>query len=251
MAKIIVVGGAGHVGSRVVEKLAAHGHEAVAASRRTGVDAFTGEGLAEALQGADVVVDVMQAPSYVPDEVRDFFTTSSANLVAAEKAAGVRHHVALTIVGTDRPQGIGYFHGKAEQERVVRESGVPFSLVHATQFFEFTPAIIGTATQGDTVRVSSASIQPIAADDVATAVARFAVGEPVGDVEVAGPEVLTIGDLVRRTLAAQGVEREVVTADDAPYFGAAIEERTLCAVDGAELFETRLDDWLSVVAAGV
>lgn len=249
MARIIVVGGTGHVGSRVVEKLTAHGHDAVAASRRTGVDAYTGAGLAEALRGADVVVDTTQAPSYVPDEVRDYFATSTANLVAAEKAAGVRHHVALTIVGTDRPQGIGYFHGKAEQERVVRESGVPYSLVHATQFFEFTPAIIGTAAHGDTVRVSSASIQPIAAEDVATAVARIAVGDPVGDVEIAGPEVLAIGDLVRRALAAQGDGREVVTADDAPYFGAVIEERTLVAVDGAQIFETRLEDWLAAQAA--
>ncbi len=251
MTRIIVVGGAGRVGSHVVEKVTAHGHEAVAASRRSGVDAFTGEGLVAVLQGADVVVDVTQAPSFVPDEAREFFTTSTKNLVAAEKAAGVRHHVALTIAGTDRPQDISYFHAKAAQERVVRDSGVPYSLVHATQFFEFTPAIIDTATQGDTVRVSSASIQPIAADDVATGVARVAVGDPVGDVEIAGPEVLTIGDLVRRTLAAQGVERQVVMADDAPYFGAAIEERTLLPVDGARVFDTRLDDWLATVVAGV
>jgi len=250
MAQIIVVGGSGRVGSRVVEKLGAHGHHAVAVSRRSGVDAYAGEGIVEALRGADVVVDVTQAPSYVPDEAREFFTTLTRNLVEAERSAGVRHHVGLTIVGTDRPQDIGYFHAKAAQEQVVRASGVPYSLVHATQFLEFTPAIIGTSTQDGTVRVPSASIQPIAAEDVATAVARTAAGEPVGDVEIAGPEVLSFGDLVRRTLAAQGVAHEVVTAADAPYFGARIEEQTLLARDGAQTFPTTLDDWLATLTVG-
>ncbi|MDF2559205.1 MAG: LysR family transcriptional regulator [Microbacterium sp.] len=234
------------MGSRVVAKLNEHGHDAVAASRRTGVDTVTGEGLAEVLKGADVVVDTTQAPSYAPDVVMDFFTTSTKNQLAAEKDAGVKHHVALTVVGTDRPQGISYFHGKAAQERLIAESGVPYTLVHAAQFFEFAPAIVFTSTQGDEVRVADASIQPIAAEDVATAVGRAAAGEPVnGPIEVAGPEVFSIEEFIRRTFAASGDQRPVSASAEAPYFGAVIEEKTLLPLEGAQLASTTLDEWLA------
>lgn len=249
MAKIVVIGGTGHVGSRVVEKLIAHGHDAVAASRKTGVDTMTGEGLQQVLEGADVVVDTTQAPSYAPDVVRDFFTTSTANQLAAEKKAGVKHHVALTVVGTDRPQDISYFHGKAAQEKLIAESGVPYTLVHATQFFEFAPAIVFTSTQGDEVRVADALIQPVALEEVATAVGRAAAGEAVnGSIEVAGPETFPIEEFIRRTFAASGDERPVTASADAPYFGAKIEQSTLLPVEGAQLGATTLDEWLAANA---
>jgi uncharacterized protein YbjT (DUF2867 family) len=246
MTRIIVVGGAGHFGSRIVEKLNAHGHDAIAASRRTGVNSVTGEGLAEALDGAQVVVDVTQSPSFAPKDLLEFFTTSTANLLAAEKAAGVAHHVVLTVVGTDRPQGIAYFNAKAAGEKLVRESEVPYSLVHATQVFEFINSIVATSTDGDAVRVSNALIQPIATEEVASVVGRTAVGQPInGDIEIAGPEQFGIDDLVRRAFAFRGDPRKVVTDPDAPYFGARLEERTLLPVDGVQLGETRLEDWLS------
>lgn len=246
MAKIVVIGGTGHVGSRVVDKLIAHGHNAVAASRKTGVDTMTGAGLAEVLKGADVVVDTTQAPSYAPDVVMDFFTTSTKHQLAAEKEAGVKHHVALTVVGTDRPQDISYFHGKAAQEKLIAESGVPYTLVHATQFFEFAPAIVFTSTQGDEVRVADALIQPVAAEDVATAVGRAAAGAPVnGPIEVAGPETFSIEEFITRTFAATDDQRAVSTSPDAPYFGAKIERSTLLPVEGAQLASMTLDEWLA------
>lgn len=245
MAKIVVIGGTGHVGSRVVSKLIEHGHDAVAASRKTGVDTMTGQGLAEALAGADVVVDTTQAPSYAPDVVLDFFTTSTRNQLAAEKDAGVKHHVALTVVGTDRPQDISYFHGKAAQEKLIQESGVPYTLVHATQFFEFAPAIVFTSTHDDSISVADALIQPIAAEDVATAIGRAAAAEPVnGSIEVAGPETFLIEDFIRRTLEASGDQRPVVSSSEATYFGASIEERTLLPLDGAQTSTTTLIEWL-------
>lgn len=246
MARIVVIGGTGHVGSRVVEKLIEHGHEAVAASRKTGVDTVTGEGLSQALEGADVVIDTTQAPSYAPDVVRDFFTTSTRNQLAAEKEAGVKHHVALTVVGTNRPQDISYFHGKAAQEKLIEDSGVPYTLVHATQFFEFAPAIVFTSTRGEEIRVADALIQPIAAEDVAIAVGRAAVGEPVnGSIEVAGPESFSIEEFIRRTFAATGDQRPVGSTPDAEYFGAKIEKSTLLPVEGAQLSPTTLDEWLA------
>ena len=244
MARVIVIGGTGLIGSKVVAKLAAHGHEAVAASPNTGVNTITGEGVAEVLAGADVVVDVSNSPSFAPDDVMSFFTTSTTNLLEAERAAGVTHHVALTIVGTDRPQHIPYFAAKAAQEKLVRESGVPFSLVHATQFFEFVGSIADISTDGGTVRLPGALIQPIAADDVAAAVARAAAGSPVGDIEVAGPEAFGLDEFVRRGLTFRGDSRTVVRDDDAPYYGAKIDERTLLPVEGAEIFATHLEDWL-------
>ncbi|MFH8251565.1 SDR family oxidoreductase [Microbacterium sp. B2969] len=245
MAKIVVIGGTGLIGSKVVAKLTAHGHEAIAASPNTGVNSITGEGLAEAVEGAQVVVDVSNSPSFEESAVLDFFTTSTNNLIAAEKAAGVGHHVALTIVGTNRPQSIPYFRAKIAQEKLIRESGVPFSLVHATQFFEFVGSIADISTDGDTVRLPGALVQPIAAEDVATAVARTAAGEPVnGDREIAGPEQFGMDEWARRALTFRGDSRTVVRDDSAPYYGARIEERTLLPVDGAWIFDTSLEEWL-------
>lgn len=178
MAKIVVIGGTGLIGSKVVAKLTEHGHEAVAASPNTGVNSLTGEGLAEALTGADVVVDVSNSPSFAPDDVLEFFTTSTRNLLRAEAETGVKHHVALTIVGTDRPQAIPYFAAKVAQEKLIRESGIAYSLVHATQFFEFIGSIADISTEGTEVRLPGALVQPIAAEDVATAVARTAMRRP-------------------------------------------------------------------------
>jgi uncharacterized protein YbjT (DUF2867 family) len=244
MAKIVVIGGTGLIGSKVVAKLTEHGHEAVAASPNTGVNTLTGEGLAEVLTGASTVVDVSNSPSFAPDDVLEFFTTSTRNLLDAEATAGVTHHVALTIVGTNRPQNIAYFAAKVAQEKLIRESGIAYSLVHATQFFEFVGSIADISTEGDTVRLPGALIQPIAAEDVATAVARAAAGTPLGDVEIAGPEAFGMDEFVRRGLTFREDPRTVVRDDDATYYGAKIEERTLVPVDGAEIFETRLEEWL-------
>jgi len=244
MARIIVIGGTGLIGSKVVEKLAEHGHAAVAASPRTGVDTFTGEGLRDALAGADTVVDVSNSPSFAPADVMEFFTTSTRHLLEAEADAGVGHHVALTIVGTDRPQDIAYFAAKSAQEALIRASGIGFSLVHATQFFEFAGAIADIATEGDTVTLPGALVQPIAAEDVATAVARAAAGAPSGDREIAGPEAFGMDEFARRTLAFRGDHRTVRRDDSAPYYGAQIAERTLVPVTGAEIFTTTLEEWL-------
>lgn len=246
MAKIVVIGGTGLIGSKVVAKLTEHGHEAVAASPNTGVNSLTGEGLAEALVGADVVVDVSNSPSFAPDDVLEFFTTSTRNLLAAEAEAGVTHHVALTIVGTDRPQNIPYFAAKVAQEKLIRVSGIAYSLVHATQFFEFVGSIADISTEGDTVTLPGALIQPIAAEDVATAVARAAAGAPTGDIEIAGPEAFGMDEFARRALAFRGDPRTVVRDDSAPYYGAQIEERTLIPLDGARIFTTTLEEWLPV-----
>jgi len=245
MAKIVVIGGSGLIGSKVVEKLTEHGHEALAASPNSGVDTLTGEGLADALEGAQVVVDVSNSPSFAPDDVVAFFTTSTTNLVAAERAAGVGHHVALTVVGTDRPNDIAYFAAKAAQERLIRESGVPYSLVHATQFFEFISGIAAVSGKDEAIHLPGNLVQPIAAEDVATAVARTAAGAPLAaDVEIAGPEVMGLDELVRRGLAFRGDPREVVTDPEAPYFGARMEERTLMPVAGVQVFATTLAEWL-------
>lgn len=244
MAKIVVIGGTGLIGSKVVAKLEDHGHEAVAAAPNTGVNSLTGEGLADTLVGATTVVDVSNSPSFAPDDVMHFFTTSTGNLLEAEAKAGVEHHVALTIVGTDRPQNIPYFAAKVAQEKLIRESGTGYSLVHATQFFEFVGSIADISTDGGTVRLPGALIQPIAAEDVATAVARTAAGEPAGDFEIAGPEAFGMDEFARRALAFRNDSRTVVRDDTAPYYGAVIEDRTLVPVEGAQIFETRLEDWL-------
>jgi uncharacterized protein YbjT (DUF2867 family) len=244
--KLVVIGGSGLIGSKLVTKLRDHGHDAVAASPNSGVNTLTGEGLAEALQGADVVVDVSNAPSFEDAAVLEFFETSTRNLLDAEANAGVGHHVALSVVGTDRLAESGYIRAKLAQEKLIEGSSIPYSIVHATQFFEFAGRIADEATIGDTVRLPPVLIQPIAADDVATAVGRVAEGKPInGIVEIGGPEPLRFDDFVRRGLSARHDPRQVIADPGARYFGAILDERTLVPGAGARLAETSFDDWLS------
>lgn len=244
--KIVVIGGTGLIGSKLVARLGQDGHEAVPASPSTGVNTLTGDGLADVLNRADVVVDVTNPPSFEADAVLDFFETSSRNLLAAETDAGVGHHVALSVVGTQRLSDSGYFRGKTAQERLIRESTVPYSIVHATQFFEFIQSIADAATAGDVVRLAPVMIQPVAADDVAGALGRTAVGAALnGIVEVAGPERFRLDELIRINLAARNDPREVISDMNATYFGARLSERTLVPDDGAILGETRFEDWLN------
>ncbi|HET6733326.1 SDR family oxidoreductase [Mycobacterium sp.] len=243
--KVVVIGGTGLIGSKVVDKLTEHGHEAIAAAPNTGVNTLTGEGLAEALTGAQVVVDVSNSPSFEDGPAWDFFTTATGNLLSVGETTGVSHYVALSVVGTDRLEDSGYFRAKAAQERLITESAMPFSIVRATQFFEFVGRIADSATDGDTVRISSALNQPMAADDVATAVARIAVGQPVGGtLEVAGPNRYPLDELVRARLRAQGDTRRVVTDTQARYFGVVLDDHTLVPGPDAIVYPTRFEDWL-------
>ncbi|MFF3374099.1 SDR family oxidoreductase [Streptomyces sp. NPDC002680] len=244
--KVVVIGGTGLIGSKLVGKLNAHGHEAIAAAPNTGVNTLTGEGLAEVLEGASVVVDVSNSPSFADDAVMEFFRTSTTNLLKAETEAGVTHHVALSVVGTERLQESGYFRAKQVQEELIKESGIPYSIVHATQFFEFMKGIADMSTEGDTVRLAPVKIQPISSDDVAAAVGRTAIGAPLnGLVEVAGPDVFQLDELIRKGLAAKGDPRKVVTDPHAPYSGAEVQEGTLVPGPGAQIAETRFTDWLA------
>ncbi|TDE37609.1 SDR family oxidoreductase [Nonomuraea mesophila] len=244
--KIVVIGGTGLIGSKLVTKLREQGHEAVAASPRTGVDTLTGEGLAEALEGAQVVVDVSNSPSFEPAAVLNFFETSTRNLLAVEASAGVGHHVALSIVGTERMPENGYFRAKISQEELIEKSGVPFSLVHATQFHEFVRGIADEATDGGEVRIAPVRFQPIAGDDVAAALARVSTGPPLnGKIEVAGPEQFRMDEFFRQALASWGDRREVVTDPHGRYFGSELDERSLVPLDGATLGTIRYDDWAS------
>jgi uncharacterized protein YbjT (DUF2867 family) len=243
--KIVVIGGTGLIGSKLVARLDEHGQDAVPASPNSGVNTVTGEGLAEILVGASAVVDVSNAPDWEDDAVMHFFQTSSRNLLAAEAAAGVRHHVALSVVGTDRLSESGYFRAKSAQEKLIQDSSIPYTIVHATQFFEFMMGIADAATDGNAVRLPPALIQPMAADDVATAVARVAVGAPLnGTVEIAGPDQFRLDELIREVLKARTDPREVVTDPHAQYFGIAPGERTLLPADNARLGATRFADWL-------
>lgn len=243
--KLVVIGGTGLIGSKLVAKLQEHGHEAVPAAPNTGVNTLTGEGLAEVLQGAAVVIDVSNSPSFDDGPVMEFFTTSTGNLIQYEKAAGVQHHVALSVVGTERLSESGYFRAKQVQEKLIRESGLPYSIVHSTQFFEFVKSIAQTATVGNTVRLAPVLIQPIAAEDVAKAVGKVAVGAPVnGIVEIAGPEQFRLDELIRETLKARQDPREVLTDRGARYSGALLGERTLVPGDGARLGEIHFQEWL-------
>ncbi|MBQ0997775.1 SDR family oxidoreductase [Streptomyces sp. RK62] len=242
--KVVVIGGTGLIGSKVVAALTEHGHEAVAASPSTGVDTLTGEGLAEALAGASVVVDVTNSPSFADDAVLDFFRRSTEQQLKAESEAGVAHHVALSVVGTDRLQAIGYFRAKQTQEDMIRESGVPFSIVRATQFFEFAQGLADSATQDGTVVAAPIKMQPIFSGDVAAAVARTAVGAPVnGIVEVAGPDTFAFEDFLRKGLAVQGDPRPVVTDPQGLYWGAALQESDLLAGPDASIGATSLAEW--------
>ena len=243
--KIVIIGGTGLIGSKVVRKLREQGNDAVPASPDTGVNTLTGDGLAEVLKGAAVVVDVSNSPSFEDAAVLDFFQTSTANLLKTEAAAGVRHHVALSVVGTDRLSESGYMRAKIAQEKLIEGSSIPYSIVHATQFFEFIKSIADAATQGDTVRLAPVLIQPMAAEDVATAVAGVAVGAPLNDiVEVAGPEQFRLDEIVRRYLTARDDPRSVIADPHARYYGAELGERTLVP-DNATIGETRFEDWLS------
>ena len=243
--KIVIIGGTGLIGSKLVARLHELGHDVVPASPASGVNTLTGEGLADVLAGAAVVVDVSNSPSFEDAAVLHFFRRSTANLLAAEAAAGVGHHIALSVVGTDRLAESGYFRAKIVQEQLIERSPIPYSIVHATQFFEFVEAIADGATEGSTVRLAPVLIQPIAADDVARALASVSVGPPVnGIVEVAGPEQFRLDDLVRRKLSGRGDPREIVPDSRARYFGAALSDRTLLPGEDAALGEIRFADWL-------
>jgi uncharacterized protein YbjT (DUF2867 family) len=243
--KIVVIGGTGLIGSKLVTKLARRGHEALAASPNSGVNSITGEGLAEALAGASVVVDVSNSPSWDDAAVLEFFETSTRNLLRAEAAAGVTHHVALSVVGTERMTASGYFRAKLAQETLITASGMPYTIVRATQFFEFIDSIADTATVGDDVRVPPALIQPMAADDVAGAVCAAAESAPVnGILEVGGPEEIEFGDLIRTRLESRHDGRRVVVDPAALYYGwVPLQERTLLPASGAVLGSTRFQDW--------
>ena len=249
--KIVIIGGSGLIGSKVVSKLRDQGNEAIPASPNTGVNTLTGEGLAEVLKGADVVVDVSNSPSFEDSAVLNFFTRSTTNLLAAESAAGVRHHVALSVVGTDRLSESGYMRAKIAQEKLIAESPIPYSIVHATQFFEFLKGIADAATAGDAVRLAPVLIQPMAAEDVATEVTNVAVGAPLnGIVEIGGPEQFRLDEIVGRYLAAREDPRSVIADPKAPYYGAQLGERTLVPDRNATTGETRYEDWLSRQFAG-
>lgn len=243
--KIVVIGGSGLIGAKTVAILRAKGHEAVAASPRNGVDSVTGAGLNEALRGAQVVIDVSNAPSWAPDDVMAFFRASTTNLVKAEAAAGVKHHVALSVVGTDRMPDNGYFLAKVAQEKLIAESGVPYSIVRATQFLEFLGGIADAGMQDGKVHLSTGQFQPIAADDVAANVADVALGAPLnGIVDIAGPERAPLHEIVARYLKSQGDAREVVVDPKATYFGGTIEEDSLVPTGDARRGSIGLEQWL-------
>ncbi len=250
--KIVAIGGTGLIGSKLVSKLQKQGHEAVSASPNSGVNTLTGEGLAEVLKGASVVVDVSNSPAWEDAAVLKFFETSTRNLLTYEAAAGVGHHVALSVVGTDRLSESGYFRAKIAQEKLINESSIPYSIVRATQFFEFLKGLADISVDGDKVHLAPVLFQPMAADDVATAVGRIAVGPPVnGIVEIGGPEQFRLDELVRRRLASLNDPREVIADPNARYSGAKVSEKTLVPGNNARLGETRFETWLTQSAAQI
>ena len=243
--KIVVIGGSGLIGKKVVKNLRQMGHEVVAASPSSGVNTVTGEGLAEALAGAQVVVDVANAPVWEDKAVLEFFEKSGRNLLAAEAASGIGHHVALSVVGTERLLSSGYFRAKMAQEDLIKASPIPYTIVRATQFFEFVGGIAQSATEGQTVRLPSALMQPIVSDDVAAAVADVALEEPLnGTIDLAGPEPIRMDDLVRKYLSANHDARTVTTDARASYFGVAVNDQSLTPGDHPRLGKTRFEDWL-------
>lgn len=248
--KIVVIGGTGLIGSNVVNRLRQHGHDTVAASPGTGVNTITGEGLAAALKGAQVVVDVSNSPSFEDRAVMEFFETSGRNLLAAEAEAGVEHHVALSVVGTDRLPDSGYFRAKVTQENLIKASKIPYTILRATQFFEFVEGIVKSGAEGDKIRLSPALVQPIASDDVSVALADLAVGAPVnGMVEVGGPDRFPLDELARKFLVSRADQREVIADVHARYFGSELNDRSLVTADNARLGPTRFQNWLSRAAA--
>ena len=248
--KIVVIGGTGLIGSKVVSKLSERGYQAVPASPASGVNTLTGERLAEVLEGASVVVDVSNSPSFDDAPVMEFFKTSTGNLLSYETTAGVGHHVALSVVGSDRLPDSGYLRAKVVQEKLIRESSIPYSIVRATQFFEFVNRIADSATDGNTVRLPPVRFQPMAADDVASAVARVAMGPPLnGIVEIGGPEQFRFDELIRLGLSARKDPREVIADPHARYFGTELSEYSLVPGNDAQLGELRFADWLSQSAS--
>jgi uncharacterized protein YbjT (DUF2867 family) len=244
--KIVVIGGSGLIGTKLVKNLHQHGHEVVAASPSSGVNTLTGEGLAEVLTKAQVVVDVANSPSFEDKAALEFFETSGRNLLAVESAAGVGHHVALSVVGTDRLLASGYFRAKMAQENLIKASKIPYTILRSTQFFEFVGAIAQSATEGQTVRLSSALVQPVVSDDVAAALADVAVAEPLnGAIELAGPERIRLDELVRRFLSATRDTRKVTTDVHALYFGIELNDQSLTPGDNPRIGPTRFEDWLS------
>jgi len=246
--KVVVIGGTGLIGSKLVEQLKGRGHEAVAAAPSTGVNTITGEGLAEAMAGAEVVVDVSNSPSFEEQAAMAFFQTAGRNLTAAEVNAGVRHHVALSVVGTDRLQDSGYFRAKLAQEQQIKTSPIPYTLIHATQFFEFIRTIAQVSTDGDTVRLPPVQFRPLAAQDVAAMLADVALGDPANDtIEIAGPEMFTLDAAIRQVLAHDGDARQVIADPAAPYYGVLVTANTLVPGPSARLGSTQLDWWLAHV----
>jgi uncharacterized protein YbjT (DUF2867 family) len=242
--KIVVIGGTGLIGSQVVERLRQRGHDVLAASPSSGVNTLTGEGLDEAMAGTAVVIDLANSPSFEDQAVLEFFQTAGRNLFAAEQKAGVKHHVALSVVGAERLPDSGYLRAKVAQEQIIRASGVPFTIVRSTQFFEFLGGIVQAASKGDTVHVPPALMQPIAARDVADAVADYALGAPVnGIAEIAGPEQIAMSALVQRFLALTRDPRDVVTDVEAPYFGAVLQKGSLLPSAGARLGPVTFSAW--------
>lgn len=249
--KIVVIGGSGLIGKNLVGKLRQAGHEAVAASPSTGVDSVTGVGLEQGLEGAQVLVDVSNSPSFEDKAVLDFFETSGRNLIAAAKRAHVRHYVALSVVGTERLLGSGYFRAKMAQEELIKASAIPYTILRATQFFEFLGAIAQSSTQGAQVHLSPALVQPMAAEDVASALADVVLAAPANaTLEVAGPEKKPLAELIRRYLSANGKSPEIRVDAEAPYFGIRLDDRSLTPDDGARLMPTRFEQWLARSAAG-
>jgi uncharacterized protein YbjT (DUF2867 family) len=248
--RIVVIGGSGLIGTKLVKKLREAGHEVLAASPNSGVNTFTGEGLTQALAGAQVVVDVANSPSFEDKAVLEFFETSGRNLMAAEAVAGVRHHLALSVVGTARLLESGYFRAKMAQEKLIKGSGIAYTILHSTQFFEFIGGIVKSGAKDDVIRLSPALVQPIAADDVVAVLAELALGSPLnGTVEVAGPEACPLDKLAQRFLAATGDPRQVIADVHARYFGAKLNDRSLTPGDRPRLGSTRFEDWLSRTSA--
>jgi uncharacterized protein YbjT (DUF2867 family) len=247
--KIVVIGGTGLIGSKTVERLRVKGHEVIAASPNSGVNTITGEGLAEALAGAQVVVDLANSPSFEDKAVMDFFQTSGRNLLGAEKTAGVKHHIALSVVGTDRLQGSGYFRGKKAQEDLIRESSIPYTIVHSTQFYEFMGSIAQSGTVGGKALVSTALMQPIASDDVADVMAQVALSDPLnGMMEIAGPDRVPLNELVARYLKKFDDPREVIADSHALYFGVELDDGSLVPGADPRIGKIRFDDWLRTSA---
>jgi uncharacterized protein YbjT (DUF2867 family) len=248
--KIAVIGGSGLIGSKLVKRLRDAGHEVIAASPNSGVNTITGEGLTQALAGAQVVVDVANSPSFEDKAVLEFFETSGRNLMTAEAAAGVGHHLALSVVGTERLPESGYLRAKMAQENLIKASGIPYTILHSTQFFEFISGIIKSASEGDVIRLSPALLQPIASDDVVAALAELAVGPPLNaTVEVAGPEAWPLDKIARKFLAASGDRRQVIADVHARYFGAQLNDRSLTPGDHPRLGSIRFEEWLSRMPA--